>query len=1193
MPMTVDCPFCRTRYVEVPDHYAGRSVRCKKCKGKFTAGGEAPPLTEVDPPRRWKTGNRIAGVYEVIETLGEGAFGVVHKVRHHGWNMDLAVKSPRPEVLAAVGSVERFKQEAETWVHIGLHPHIVTCHYVREIEDLPRVFAEYVAGGSLKDRIRGKKAADLSRVLDIAIQFAWGLEYAHSLGLVHQDIKPANVMMTLDGTVKVTDFGLARTGIRRSSGASPSAADPQATLLGYTPAYASPEQMEGKPVSRKTDLWSFGLCLFELFSGKVLWPVGSVAAQILEEFLSSPDRFDPFLEMPPAVAELLRQCFRHDPDSRPKSMDAVADILLDIYREHTKTPYPRVKPKGGKGTADDLNNRGLSLFDLDKREEAIRLWEEALQKEPHHPEAGFNLGILLWRSGRKTDEELLQDMEEVRTSHPGDGKSLYLLGLAHMERHDFAAAMKCFENAEDRGPFFPEFRNVLEECRRRLPTTRKALRDLEGHTNQVNSVVLGHSGKTALSGGYDRDLRLWDLSTGTCLKVLRGHEDCVNSIAVEATGPLALSGGRERDKRLILWDLAAGTILRTFDGHKHNVLSVYLSRDGRLALSGSLDTTARLWDTANGTCLQVFSGEKIGVHSVALSRDGRFVLGGGISGNLHLWDTSTGKLLRSIEASPGGLIQCVDLAADAKTAASGDIFGNLCLWDLETGACLRRFKGHSGEIFGACFSEDGKYLLSAGGWEKKLRLWEVETGCNRTTLTADNGVLSAALDPEGTLAVTSCRNEIRIWELHLKEPSYRAPFLLCGVRTSEELSSLRSAFEKEMEWARSAMARSDWNRALRHLRLARETPGFSRDPAAIELWKALYGKLPRKSLKNGWTARTIQAFRATISFLDLSPDGRLALVLGKDTEALAGTRSDMRLFDTADGTLLQQLEAGDRGFEGACFSLCGHFAYFARGSTSPQGDRSLGVWNLRTGIVEDEFPTTSEFQSALCAVPKGKRVFLQQGSVVVFYDLATPEFLFYIKDPEDSMKPLYPTPDGRFLLTGTPGGVLRLWDLATRTHIRTFALEHGAIRRISVSGDGRLVAGGGKNGSIRLWNLEDGTGGHVVGGYTGGGLALSHDGRIVAGSVDNRICVWDIGTGELLRTFEGHSEPPDYIRMSRDSGVIVSAGRDGSLRRWILDWEIEEGEPAPGEDRLFSSQPHGAFTDTVSMPSRNGFHNES
>ncbi len=1171
MPLTVECPFCGTRYFKVPDHYLGRSVRCKTCRGKFPAAAASSPGAEPSPPG-WRPGSRIGREYEVLETLGEGAFGVVHRVRHRGWNLDLAVKSPRQEVLAAAGGVERFKQEAETWVNLGLHPHIVSCYYVREMQGVPRVFAEYVAGGSLRAWIREKKAADLSRVLDIAVQFAWGLEYAHSRGLVHQDVKPANVMMTVDGTAKVTDFGLARRGTPRAPGPSAPSPDPRATLLGYTPAYASPEQVEGKLVSPKTDLWSFGLCLFELFSGRILWPVGSVAAQVLENFLACPHPFDPLVEMPQSVAELLRRCFQHDPDLRPESMGVVADILREIYREHTGSPYPRIQSRGGTGAADDLNNRALSLLDLGKRQEALDLWNRALEKEAHHPEATFNLGMVLWRSGQKTDEELLQDMEEVKTSHPGHGKIPCLLGLIHMERHDFAAAMKCWDSPEPVGFSFPEFRDAVEECRRRLPNTRKVLRDLEGHTNQVNSVVIGHDGRTALSGGYDRDLRLWDLATGTCLKILQGHGDCVNSVAVDSRGTLALSGSRERQRRLILWDLATGRILRTFEGHKHNVLAVCLSRDGRLAVSGALDGTARLWDTANGTCLQVFPGEKVGVNAVALSRDGRLVLGGGVSGILHLWEASTGRLLRSIAASPGGLIRAVDFAPNAQTAASGDVFGNLCLWDLETGGCARRFKGHSGEIFGVCFSEDGRSLLSAGGWEKKLRIWEVETGCNRTTLEAENGVLSVALHPGGTLAVTSCRNEIRLWQLHLGGPPFRAPFVLCGARSTEEVLSVRTAFERDLDRARSALARRDWNGALGFVRSARARPGLSRDPAAMDLWLQLYGKLPRKSLKNGWTVRTIRAFQATISFLCLSPDGRLALVLGKDGEALGGTRPDLRLFDVVDGTLLRQLDGEDRGFEEACFAPCGRVAYFARGHTSPQHNRSLGIWNLQTGAVEAEFPTTSQFQSALCAAPDGKRVFLQQGSAVVFYDLAAREFLFYIRDPEGPMEPLYPTPDGRFLLTGTPGGVLRWWDLATRTPVRTITRQQGTVRRISVSGDGRWAATAGEDQRIRLWNLEDGTPGPVLPGYTGGGPALSFDGRIVAGSVENRICVWDLETGLLVRTFEGHSEPPDFVRLSRDSATMVSAGRDGTLRRWILDWELEERQtPAEREQPCCTS----------------------
>src|SRR6185503_4715365 len=101
-------------------------------------------------------------------------------------------------------------------VNLGLHPHTVSCYYVRQLGGIPRVFAEYVEGGSLADWIESRKLYEggpeesLKRILDIAIQFAWGLHYTHEQGLIHRDVKPANVMLTSSGTVKVTDFGLSR-----------------------------------------------------------------------------------------------------------------------------------------------------------------------------------------------------------------------------------------------------------------------------------------------------------------------------------------------------------------------------------------------------------------------------------------------------------------------------------------------------------------------------------------------------------------------------------------------------------------------------------------------------------------------------------------------------------------------------------------------------------------------------------------------------------------------------------------------------------------------------------------------------------------------------------------------------------------------------------------------------------------------
>ena len=127
----------------------------------------------------------------------------------------LAVKSPRPEFLQTAGQIESFERDAETWVNLGMHPHIVSCYHIRRLGGIPRIFAEFVEAGTLADWIRSRKLYEgrpdqaMKRILAVAIQFAWGLHYAHEKGLVHQDVKPGNVLMAADGTAKVSDFGLA------------------------------------------------------------------------------------------------------------------------------------------------------------------------------------------------------------------------------------------------------------------------------------------------------------------------------------------------------------------------------------------------------------------------------------------------------------------------------------------------------------------------------------------------------------------------------------------------------------------------------------------------------------------------------------------------------------------------------------------------------------------------------------------------------------------------------------------------------------------------------------------------------------------------------------------------------------------------------------------------------------------------
>src|SRR5579884_4172355 len=210
----VRCPNCRAPCPDadacaacgtpLPADLAATSSTPDPATGPQPAAVPRGQTTEDQPrtpgpsgsPLHWEVGDVILGLYEVRE-FHEGGMGLVYRMRHRGWDLDLAVKCPRADFFRAERDKENFEREAETWVQLGLHPHTVTCYYVRRIEGIPLIFAEYVAGGSLADAIRDRRLYggtpewNLARILDVAIQFAWGLHHAHAQGFVHQDAKPA------------------------------------------------------------------------------------------------------------------------------------------------------------------------------------------------------------------------------------------------------------------------------------------------------------------------------------------------------------------------------------------------------------------------------------------------------------------------------------------------------------------------------------------------------------------------------------------------------------------------------------------------------------------------------------------------------------------------------------------------------------------------------------------------------------------------------------------------------------------------------------------------------------------------------------------------------------------------------------------------------------------------------------------
>jgi eukaryotic-like serine/threonine-protein kinase len=266
-----------------------------------------------------QAGQRL-GPYEILSAIGAGGMGEVYRARDGRLNRDVALKV-LPEVFATdPDRMARFEREARVLGALN-HPNIAAIYGLEEFGSGRALVMELVEGQTLADRV-AKGPIPLDEALPIAKQVAEALEYAHDHGVVHRDLKPANIKVTVDGTVKVLDFGLAKALMDE-----PVAADPRdsptlsmaATMPGVilgTAAYMSPEQAKSKPVDRRADIWAFGCVLFEMLTGKQLYSGDTVA-----ETLASIIKENPPLDRlpsgtPSSVQTLLRRCLEKDPRQR-------------------------------------------------------------------------------------------------------------------------------------------------------------------------------------------------------------------------------------------------------------------------------------------------------------------------------------------------------------------------------------------------------------------------------------------------------------------------------------------------------------------------------------------------------------------------------------------------------------------------------------------------------------------------------------------------------------------------------------------------------------------------------------------------------------------------------------------------------------------------------------------------------------
>lgn len=265
-------------------------------------------------------GTYLQGRYEILEKIGSGGMSVVYKAKCHTLNRLVAIKVLKEEFASDENFVSKFKMEAQAAARLS-HPNIVNVYDVVDEENLHYIVMELIEGITLKNYIEKKELLDSKEAIGIAIQVAQGIAAAHEQHIIHRDIKPQNMIISKDGKVKVADFGIARAVSSQTVNSSAAVGSVH---------YISPEQARGGYCDERSDIYSFGITLYEMVTGRVPFEgdnTVAVALAHLEDPVVPPGDYNP--QVYPGLEDIILKCTKKKPDRRYGSME---EVIHDLHR---------------------------------------------------------------------------------------------------------------------------------------------------------------------------------------------------------------------------------------------------------------------------------------------------------------------------------------------------------------------------------------------------------------------------------------------------------------------------------------------------------------------------------------------------------------------------------------------------------------------------------------------------------------------------------------------------------------------------------------------------------------------------------------------------------------------------------------------------------------------------------------------
>ena len=1006
--------------------------------------------------------------------LGEGTFGEVWLAAHEKLKQQRVFKfcfdSDRLHSFKRELTFFRLIRDA-----LGQRRDIAQLYDVRLDEPPYFLESEFAAGGNLidwSDAQGGLEKVPLETRLELVAKVCDAVAAAHSVGILHKDIKPGNVLMHLgkDGSPQpqLADFGIGLLADRSQllarhiteSGFTVMSDERHSSRTG-TQIYMPPESLAGRPFTTQGDIYALGVLLYQMVTADLKRPLAGGWERDVED---------------PLLREDISVCVDGDPQRRIKSAADVAQRL-------------RALPQRRRQRADDQRRREHAR----RRRRLLRITSLGL----------IACAVLTSIAAVAYVRERKVRLDSQTTSANlalQNGNNLYLLGYGRESRDAFIKARDDFARLglstlpADVG-LYRSFRGLAAP-----------INTVIGHKDKVMAVAWLSDGKRLCSASLDGTILMWDVYTGREIGRFSGHRGDVFSIAVSRDDRFLLSGGVDQTVRL--WDIAAQREIYLRNDPVAEIRGVAFSPDGSLALSATakpkdkssgvvrlrdVQTGKELWSSSRnigeGFYGVAFSsdgdrflatsyqrhiwiwdisfdqarpivtpraapldGHSNYVYSAAFSSDGQWVFSGSLDNSARLWNLSTGEAVENIRGRAGirGVAFAGPVSTTVETGLACSADGSLRLWDLEDATLMAAWSGHLGEVLGLAVSPDRTRAASAGA-DHTVRIWDLQPDRDVRAVRQPAGITSLAPSPDGvaiaagdragviTLRDVATLRPLRIFTMYHRPIDCVA--VLSDGRRLVACDNAGSAIVWDISTSKPLFSRS--RRAA-----ATSLPAATNITATVTTTAAAQTTQPDRAGSADWCYSAID------------PAGRFGMSTSTD-------RLHLEIWSLDPSSTATRL-IGPTPAPITCIAL------------SPDGSAC---------IVGDDDGVFHLFD-----VPTGTPVFSEP------------------TDPRHSpLDRVAFSPDGKRALSGGHDKIIRMWDLPSPKPAREFAGHGEFITSLAFARDGRAIYSVAMDRTLRMWDPATGKevdfGGDIL--FQSHALAMIPDSESFACALGSILTIWD------------------------------------------------------------------------------------